>query len=204
MRSQGGVAGGRTGPPVFDLDALRPSRSAVIPASSWPVAIERLHLDVVTRATVSLVVFPPGWAREETGAYGCAEEFVVLDGSLAVSGLDFVAGEWVHLPAGWVRSRSASRAGARALAFFSGVPAWLPGDPAGPPVAGFAHGRPHGILRGRSPGVQGMVEVETDRPTTVSVTRDVLSLGDHTWALVPPGEPVPEQLAGPWLVRRWA
>lgn len=197
------AVGGPT-PTVIDLDSVRPTRTTVIPGANLPVTLERLHVDGRTRASVSLVDFPPGWARPDTGAYGCAEEFVVLHGSLIVSGRLFEPGEWAHLPAGWPRSRSRSRDGARALAFFSGAPVWLPGTPDGPPPRGFVHRRPHGILRDPAPGVQGSVRVETEPPGPAPLTRDILSLSRPHWALVPPGRDVPEHLAGPWLVRLWA
>ena len=98
-----------------------------IPDSSPAVRLARLRSGVDGSFAV-LVRFPAGWTRPISGYYLADEEFWVLEGDLTVSGVDYGVGDGGAIPAGTVRTNSSSRAGALALAFFSGSARWLRTD----------------------------------------------------------------------------
>ncbi|MGI5158881.1 cupin domain-containing protein [Microbispora sp. CA-102843] len=196
---------------VVDLHAPDLAWTTVpMPGAADPVRLVRLHLDHATRSSVSLVRFPSGWSRPGAGHYTCAEEFVVLDGRISVSGTDFEAGTYAYLPPG--ATRTATLAGGRgclAVAWFSGAPVWRDGPAAGipdhDPVNGPVHGSP-GQRRKRSPAVPGeaaMLPSVADLPERLAEPVDLLFADVARWAYVPQGEPLP-RLSGPVLVRRWS
>ena len=179
---------------VLDAAGL-PWTEVTMPSSSSPVQLARLHSDRTTKASVSLVRFPPGWSRPGTGHYTCAEEFVVLEGEISVSGSVSTAGAHTYLPS--LTSRTASFAGAEgclAVAWFSGPPVWRDGvAPEGPDPA--------------EVGDTVLLESVTEAPGSLSTDDtagfDVLFVEERTWVYVPAGEPFPD-LPGRVLVRRWA
>lgn len=181
-------------------------RDVALPASGPPTRLLRLHRDRGTSATVSLVRFPAGWTRPGTGHYLAGEEFVVLDGALRVSGQWHRTGDAVYLPPRVPRWDSACPDGALALAWFSGVPEWHPGEPVDgcvPAPGGYAGAPAPGPLRRPTayvPGVSDLVDGLGTDPA--SVGRDVLWLDDAAWAWVPAGTPAPTR-PGPALVRTW-
>jgi hypothetical protein len=181
-------------------------RAVPIPAASPLVRLARLHVDAASRATVSVVEFPPGWSRAQLGHYGCAEEFVVLDGSLVVSGVRYAAGDYAYLPPRVPRSASRSETGCLTVAWFSGPIHWYAGR--GPssteppralrlPVADAS--RPEDHTGGTAYGASAAPA--DPAPTTT----DLLWPGAARWCLVPAGAtPPPVDLAGPVLIRRWS
>jgi hypothetical protein len=188
-------------PAVIDLRAPDlPFRSNTIPDSTPDVALTRLHVDRLSRASVSLVRFPAGWARPGTGSYRCAELFVVLDGEIEVSGECYRPGEYGYLPARTARADSHSRGGCLAVAWFSGPPVWSDGLPAEPAEKASLHSRlgeddPAGVgggARGRDRVPVGPVEAATE----------LLWPAAGRWCLLPSGAS-PPPLPGPALVRRW-
>lgn len=173
-----------------------PWRSQTIPGSSPDVALARLHVDATSKATVSVVRFPPAWSRPGTGHYGCAELFVVLEGILEVSGVSYVEGEYGYLPAGTARTDSRSRGGCLAVAWFSGPPAWSRGEAALPPAEVPGHGPVAELAsagaRGRNRAPIGPVDVPTE----------ILWVESGQWCLLPAGGVAPLR-SGPVLVRAW-
>lgn len=176
-----------------------------IPDATPPVRLLRLHVDQASRANVSLVAFPAGWARPGLGHYRSGEEFVVLRGSLTVSGREHRAGGWAWIPPFVTRSDSYSTGGALALAWFSGPARWFSvvGDESATSQAA-ADVPQAGPLRRRCGGVPGESEVLPLAPTEPAATdRDLLSLPDQRWTFVSAHHP-PPQLSGPVLVRHWS
>lgn len=187
---------------VIDLGAVSEWASVPIPGSEPPVRLHRLHVDPVSKASLSLVEFPPGWRRPGTGHYLCAEEFVVLGGELTVSGVVPGVGDHVYLPARWPRVDSETKQGCRALAWFSAPPAWRQGEgptPSEPPRAGPPRLEdPAADPTGAGP----RVSLQELVPPVAAVDRDVLEVSTNHWWFVPAGE-VARAAAGPALVRSW-
>jgi hypothetical protein len=77
----------------------------------------------------AFVRFPKGWARPDVGHYAVAEEFVVLEGALSLSGQTWHAGEQAWVPAYERRHKLASPTGCLVFAWFGGTPRWIPGEP---------------------------------------------------------------------------
>lgn len=102
-----------------------PWRPFSIPQSSPPVSLVPLHADPEAGSFLVLVRFPAGWTRSAAGHYSCDEEFVILEGELAVSGTVFGAGDRGWFPAGRERRDSRTGTGALALAWFSGPAEWV-------------------------------------------------------------------------------
>jgi len=174
-----------------------PWRSMTIPYSTPDVDVSRLHVDPRTKANVALVRFPASWARPGVGHYDCAEQFVVLTGSLEVSGTCYVVGDFGYLPALTPRSDSRAPRGCLAVAWFSGPPRWTP-EPA-TPAEPVLHGRVDLV-----PGNAGGGAYSRDRAPNMAVetTTELLWPSSAQWCLLPPGG-VPPQLPGPVLIRRW-
>lgn len=97
-----------------------------IPDAIAPAHISQLRREE-RRGQVLLVRFPPGWARPVAGAYEAAEELVVLDGDLTMSGQTYGPGDWAYFPAGWLRDGSESQGGMLGLARFDGPARWVRG-----------------------------------------------------------------------------
>lgn len=176
-----------------------------IPGGTPQVRLLRLHVDRATKASVSLVVFPAGWRRPDIGHYLSGEEFVVLQGSLTVSGAEHEAGQWVWVPPLATRSDSSAPRGALALAWFSGPATWRDGEGEPAATAAVVSARPvPGPLRVRRPGVPGESCLLAELPTGAEpVERELLSLADARWILLP-AHRISPPLAGPVLVRHWS
>ncbi len=173
-----------------------------LPGSNRPVRLCRLHVDDRTKASVSLVRFPPGWRRPITGHYQAAEEFLVLDGAINVVA-EHGAGDYVYLPPRTVRVDTVSPGGALVVAYFSAAPEWVDGVPATPPPQDPVYRRPEGILRDHAPEAPGRCHAVAElAPTASPVDRDIVWLTQSTWEWVPAGA-VPGG-TGPALVRTWA
>jgi hypothetical protein len=101
----------------------------VSPRSAQPeVRMKRWSVDPESGASSNLVDFPPGWRRTERGYSPVDEEFYVLSGDVSISGVRYTEHCYGFLPAGYTRFDSHSEQGAQVLVFFSGRPAWTPGD----------------------------------------------------------------------------
>ncbi|WP_169988619.1 MULTISPECIES: cupin domain-containing protein [unclassified Microbispora] len=195
---------------VVDLHAPDLAWTTVpMPGAADPVRLVRLHLDRATRSSVSLVRFPAGWSRPGAGHYTCAEEFVVIEGRISVSGTDVEAGTYAYLPPRATRTATvAGSGGCLAVAWFSGAPVWREGPaadvPDHDPVHGPVHGPP-GLCRRRRPAVPGdsaVLPSVAGLPERLAEAVDLLFVDSPRWAYVPPGEPLPG-LPGPVLARRW-
>jgi hypothetical protein len=128
--------------PAVAFTALVWSEVAM-PGGNAPVRLARLPRadDAAFRA---FVVFPAGWTRSEAGHYAVAEEFLVLEGDLALNGTTWRAGGYARIPANRLRSALRSESGALVFAWFASAPRWIPGaaaDRARPDDIGFAHWR---------------------------------------------------------------
>jgi len=184
---------------IVDLDeAAGRMRPTTIPDSTPDIALVRLHLDRPVKATVSLVAFPAGWSRPGPGHFSCAEEFVVIEGDLTVSGVGYGPGDYAYLPVNMPRTASRTEYGCLSVAWFSGAPRWHSGaggdgsaTPVRAPLAGAR--RPGGGAYGSARAPSGPVAVDTD----------VLWLGDRRWCFLPAGTAVPRVAGGPVLVREW-
>lgn len=171
-----------------------------VPGGSEPVRLHRLHADAVTKASVSLVEFPPGWAREETGSYVVAEEFVLLRGRLELNGRSHVAGDWVLVPAGARRTGTRAGEGALALAWFGGVPTWRSGEHDESADVLTAGAEALGVLL-EPTGPHGGTEAVLGPVRQAGGSRDALDPETGRWLWLPRGSSVPDE--GRWIVRSW-
>lgn len=103
--------------------------AVVMPGGNAPVRLARLPRadDAAFRA---FVVFPAGWTRPEAGHYAVAEEFLVLEGDLALNGTTWRAGGYARIPANRLRSGLRSESGGLVFAWFASAPRWIPGEAA--------------------------------------------------------------------------
>lgn len=80
----------------------------------------------------AFVRFPKGWSRPDVGHYAVAEEFVVLEGSLSLSGQAWNVGAHAWVPAFARRHHLGSHSGCLVFAWFGGTPRWIPREPTQP------------------------------------------------------------------------
>jgi hypothetical protein len=181
------------------VDGELPWRSMTIPDSTPVVGIARLHVDRRTKANVAVVRFPASWSRPAIGHYNSAEQFVVLAGSLEVSGIRYGEGDFAYLPAFADRAESRAPGGCLAVAWFSGPPAWS----LGPAPLALTEPPMHGRV-GVPPGDAGGGAYSRDRAPVVPIdaTTELLWPTSARWCLLPPGG-IPPQLPGPVLIRPW-
>jgi hypothetical protein len=99
-----------------------PWREDALPALRPGVAAKTLSADDETGACSLLLRVPPGFALPAPQALAADEEFLVLDGDIALDGTRFGPYGYAHLPAGFRRDTLASERGAVLLAFFSAAP----------------------------------------------------------------------------------
>jgi hypothetical protein len=90
------------------------------------VAVKTLSLDHDSGARSVVLRFPPAWTWDVRGAIGADEEFLVLDGEIAIDEVVYRRLDFAHLPAGTARARMASRGGAVVLSFFASTPGRAP------------------------------------------------------------------------------
>lgn len=112
-----------------------------MPGAAAPVRLARLPA-LPDGAFRAFVRFPARWSRPQPGYYAAAEEFLVLEGDLALDGHTWGAGGYAWIPGLVVRRDTRSRAGALVFAWFAAVPRWIAGDPptlGGEEIAGYAH-----------------------------------------------------------------
>jgi len=88
-----------------------------------------LSRDEESGAASLIIRVPPGWQRPEPEYLEVDEEFLVLDGSIEISGQVYGKQDYAHLPAGFARTGSQSTNGAVSLTFFSGEPHERAGSP---------------------------------------------------------------------------
>lgn len=94
--------------------------------SIWPhlagTDCKILSRDTTNGAASALVRYPPGWAAGADGWLDADEEFLVLDGALRLSGIEYLQDSYAFLPAGTARGASGSPGGAVVLTFFDREP----------------------------------------------------------------------------------
>lgn len=77
----------------------------------------------------AFVRFPPGWARVQRGHYEAAEEFIVLEGELALDERSWTAGGYMWIAPLRLRTHLRSQTGCLVFATFSSPPRWIAADP---------------------------------------------------------------------------
>lgn len=173
-----------------------------IPDSDRPVQLSRLYVDHATLASLSLVAFPRGWRRPDTGSYTVAEEFLVLRGSIEVSGVRHGVGDYTLLPAYTPRTDSQTPVGCLALAAFSGPPNWQAGKPNDRHIEGVVHTAADQALRAPGHAFQGELKVQSHSPRVSNAVMDLFELRTGMWHLVPPGS-TPPSVTTPTVIRWW-
>lgn len=187
-----------------------------IPASTAGVHIAVLRLEPATGARTVVVRFPPGWARPGTGSYTAAEEFVVIEGVLEMSGHRFEPSDWAYVPRGAARHRTRTPDGALAVARFSGPTRWLAettgtaivrgrvecGAPEAARADPLGTGGRAWLVREGDPDSGWLVEPGSSRAPS-DLDAEVVSVAVRTWAWVPAGAPAPA-LDAPWFCRTFA
>ncbi len=181
------------------------------PGASAPANVTILRRDPETGGLASLVEFPPGWNRAEAGTYDVAEEMLVLDGEIQMSGLECPLGTYLWNAPGTPRYDSRSDLGAHVLAFFAGPAEWrtLTEEQA---RAAVGPDQRHRILSGGAPGkLRGdandresvsLVQEPPDADSVSTGDRDVYGLETGRYVWVPAGGKVGKALPhGTYLVR---
>lgn len=143
-------------------------REAPMPGAS-PVAMALLP-KLPDGGFRAFVRFPAGWFRPDVGHYAVAEEFLVLEGELALNGRSWKRGDLAWIPAWTLRRDLGSSSGCLVFAWFGGTPRWLPGEP-----AQAAEGPRHRT------SIEGRELVRL-----VSDVRETLNLDDYTWRATRP------------------
>jgi hypothetical protein len=191
---------------VIDLSGGLDWVAFQMPGGTMPVRLALLRTDARGGPT-SLVRFPAGFRRPDAGRYEVAEEFVVLEGSLSMTGTTYSAPRWVYVPAEATRADTVAEAEVLALARFDGKARWhtgpatnaTPNDDAlertFDAVSPFGRAR---LLR-RAPG-ESTWFVARAEPGPAPVTLELLDPAARIWAWVPAGEEIPD-VPGPCIVR---
>lgn len=188
-------------------------REFSIPDGQPPVLVRRLFLDPLTNGVTTLVRFPPGWRRPVTGYYPVEEEALFLEGSFGMTGVVYPGVTYAFFPTGYSREDSVSTAGALAVASFGGRADWLRGSTATASAASvrvadwrklplsdsFSLSGAR-LLREHAAGSTWMFEHAPSGRAPVDATIELISLADHNWVRVAPGNAIPA-LSGPVYCR---
>lgn len=113
-------------PTELDLGAPSEWRPAPMPGANQPLAMFRLA-SPRDRFTIH-GLFPRGFERVVPGGYAAAEEFLVLEGELELEGMRYRPGDLTVVPAAFPRTSMRSPDGCRVLAWFGGLPDFVPHD----------------------------------------------------------------------------
>lgn len=165
------------------------------------VDLVELHRDPLTRARSLLVRFPPGWRRPGPGCYPCAEEVLVIEGAITVSGTTVRAGEYAFFPPYVTRRASRSTSGCLALAWFSAAPRWSAGTAGA--TAGVVRTSIAQLRRPAGGEVQGSAHLVEQAAGVADAPTEVVSTTSWHWCFRAAGDRFPA-LTPPLLVRRWA
>jgi hypothetical protein len=182
---------------VVDLAGDLDWNAFEIPGATIPARIVTLHVDP-SRARSLLVEFPEGFRRDVEGWYECAEELVVIEGGLEMSGQTYRPNDWAWIPAGAPRTATAAKPSMLALARFDGPARWHEGSaPSTGPVRRDVLGDRARVLRR---GAQESTWL-TEPPSGVADSdTELLAIESRTWARVPAGATFPA-LEGPIFCR---
>jgi hypothetical protein len=137
-----------------------------MPGGSGPVELAMLPR-LADGAFRAFVRFPAGWSRPGPGHYPVAEEVLLLEGDLELSGRAFSPGAHAWLPAGWLRTGMRTRAGCLVFAWFAKAPRWIPGES----MAVASDAPPHETR---------MVDGQLVR--ILAAGRETLRMGDRSWS----------------------
>lgn len=109
-----------------------------LPGGNMKTKMKPLSRDDESGAVTAIVEFPAGFERKETGFYEVDEDIFYIDGEMMSGDHRFRSYCYTFHPAGELRQPVRSEDGATAIAFFSGMPQWIPADDHG---AGFEPSR---------------------------------------------------------------
>jgi hypothetical protein len=183
---------------VIDLNGDLDWTDFQIPGGSISARIVALNVEQPSRARTLLVSFPDGFRRDVDGWYECAEELVVLEGGLQMSGETYGPNDWAWIPAGAPRSATRALPTMLALARFDGPARWHEGDSPsiGPVLRDVLGDRPRVLCR----GVHESAWLKEAPSGVAGSDTELLALQTRRWARVPAGEPFPA-FAGPVFCR---
>lgn len=182
-----------------------------IPDGEPEIGLCRLGSDHDGAFTV-LVRFPPGWARPVTGWYDAAEEALILDGELTMSGRTHRAGEFARWGVDYTRVGTSTTDGATVLAWFSGLNRWTRGTTEHTELDAACRWRevvPVPVAAGELPPVRPLYRADDatvavwDRPPEdciLDVAVNLFGLTSRRFAQVPAGVTLPS-FDEPTLVR---
>lgn len=184
-------------------------RDFSIPDGSPDIGMARLHVDEDGAFTV-LVEFPPGWERPVTGHYDAAEEALILEGDLTMSGRVHHPGEFARWGVDYTRTGTSAPQGSTVVAWFSGLNTWTRGatdrtdldaacrweDVEPQPLGDLPAPRPLSVRDDVSVAVWD----EVPAGATLTVSANLFAIATRRFAHVPAGAPLPA-LAGPALLR---
>ena len=155
-------------PTALDLTGPQPWRPVPMPGANRDLDLVRLASSRDRFAIHGR--FPAGFERLVPGGYAAPEELLVLEGQLELEGVTYRRGDLTVVP-GWYR-RTAMRSpdGCRLLAWFGGLPKFLPADRLEPCRESIASVRVDGRdelpaspvatwARGATPAGSGMLDV---------------------------------------------
>lgn len=103
-----------------------------------PIRMARLP-KLADGAFRAFVRFPPGWARSQRGHYEAWEEFIVLEGELALDEHRWQAGGYAWIAPSRLRTNLRSETGCLVFATFSSTPRWVATDPVRPAESDIAY-----------------------------------------------------------------
>lgn len=164
-----------------------------IPDSTASAKMHRLHT-WESGTSVMIVNFPIGWSRPIDGSYECAEEFIMIEGELQMSGDKFYPGDHAWVPPHSPRIAAFSPEGAVALAWFYGAPQWnrMNGvTRAVSQVKTHIDANSFGEIRPKNAnGLTGQtIKLPPSRYITPSDC-EVIDLANHTWSMYEAGSEV--------------
>ncbi|NKB43019.1 MAG: DUF4437 domain-containing protein [Alphaproteobacteria bacterium] len=99
----------------------------VLPTPFADVECKILSMDEESGACSAILRYPSGWSQPETQYLTADHEFLVLDGSMEISGHSYPFDSYAYLPAGHTHEAWKTNDGMVALTFFSATPNASPG-----------------------------------------------------------------------------
>ncbi len=93
-----------------------------LPGPLQDIACKMLSRDEASGACSTILKYPKGWTNDGDIHLACDHEFMVLEGSIKISGQDYTFDSYGYLPTGFTHTGWTSPDGAVVLTFFSGTP----------------------------------------------------------------------------------
>ena len=153
-----------------------------------------LSLDHESGASSLMIRYPPGWTRDEPEHLDVAEELLVLDGAVTISGQRYGKLDYAYLPAGYARSNASAAHGAVVLTFFSGEPHARHGESSEYDGAGLVRHIDTRRLPGEAGARRGMFEGIRSSGSNHKRLREDPVTGELTWLVGMPASWVMSQL----------